>query len=66
MEDYHIHTLPNGIQVVHKQVPHTKIAHCGFTLDIGSRDESHTSRALPISGNTWPSKELPSGSHFTY
>jgi predicted Zn-dependent peptidase len=39
MEDYHIHTLPNGIQVVHKQVPHTKIAHCGFTLDIGSRDE---------------------------
>jgi len=39
MEDYQLYTLPNGIQVVHKQVPHTKIAHCGFTLDIGSRDE---------------------------
>jgi predicted Zn-dependent peptidase len=32
-------TLPNGIRVVHKQVPHTQIAHCGFILDIGSRDE---------------------------
>ncbi len=39
MEEYQIHTLPNGIRVAHKQVPYTKIAHCGFTLDIGSRDE---------------------------
>jgi len=39
MEEYDIYTLPNGIRVVHKQVTHTKIAHCGFTLDIGSRDE---------------------------
>jgi predicted Zn-dependent peptidase len=39
MEDYNILTLPNGIRVVHKQVTHTKIAHCGFILDIGSRDE---------------------------
>jgi predicted Zn-dependent peptidase len=39
MPDYHIHTLPNGIRVVHKQVQHTKIAHSGFILDIGSRDE---------------------------
>ncbi|WP_347157843.1 M16 family metallopeptidase [Pontibacter chitinilyticus] len=39
MPDYHIHTLPNGIRVVHKQVNHTKIAHSGFILDIGSRDE---------------------------
>ncbi|MHC2993106.1 zinc protease [Pontibacter sp. HJ8] len=39
MLDYHIHTLPNGIRVVHKQVQHTKIAHSGFILDIGSRDE---------------------------
>jgi predicted Zn-dependent peptidase len=38
--DYHLHTLPNGIRVVHKQVTHTKIAHCGFILDIGSRDEA--------------------------
>jgi predicted Zn-dependent peptidase len=39
MLDYHIHTLPNGIRVIHKQVNHTKIAHSGFIMDIGSRDE---------------------------
>ena len=39
MVDYNLFTLPNGIRVVHKQVPSTKIVHCGFVLDIGSRDE---------------------------
>ncbi len=39
MNDYDIHTLPNGIRVIHKQVTNTKISHCGFILDIGSRDE---------------------------
>ncbi|GHA71190.1 M16 family metallopeptidase [Pontibacter akesuensis] len=39
MLDYHIHTLPNGIRIVHKQVLHTKIAHSGFIMDMGSRDE---------------------------
>ncbi|MDB5261175.1 MAG: zinc protease [Adhaeribacter sp.] len=39
MPDYHLHTLPNGIRILHKQVSHTKIAHSGFMLDIGSRDE---------------------------
>lgn len=37
--DYNLYTLPNGIRVVHKQVHNTKIVHCGFVLDIGSRDE---------------------------
>jgi predicted Zn-dependent peptidase len=37
--DYNLYTLPNGIRVVHKQVHNTKIVHCGFILDIGSRDE---------------------------
>jgi predicted Zn-dependent peptidase len=37
--EYQIHTFPNGIRVVHKQVLHTKLAHCGFMLDVGSRDE---------------------------
>ena len=36
---YECHTLSNGIRIVHKQVKHTQIAHCGFVLDIGSRDE---------------------------
>ena len=39
MEDYELYTLPNGIRIVHKQIPHTQIAHCGIMLDIGSRDE---------------------------
>ena len=39
MVDYNLFTLPNGIRIVHKEVPSTKIVHCGFVLDIGSRDE---------------------------
>ncbi|MFN0048030.1 MAG: insulinase family protein, partial [Cytophagales bacterium] len=38
--DYYLHTFPNGIRWVHKQVKHTKIAHCGIMLDLGSRDEA--------------------------
>ncbi len=40
MLDYNILTLQNGIRVVHKQIQNSKIAHCGFILDIGSRDEN--------------------------
>ncbi len=40
MKEYDLITLPNGIRVVHKQVTHTKIVHCGIMLDIGSRDEA--------------------------
>ncbi|KAA9333553.1 M16 family metallopeptidase [Adhaeribacter soli] len=46
MPEYHIHTLPNGIRILHKQVLHTKIAHSGFTLDIGSRDENESQLGL--------------------
>ncbi|MCK5278679.1 MAG: insulinase family protein, partial [Cyclobacteriaceae bacterium] len=40
MQDHSIYTLQNGIRIVHKQIQNSKIAHCGFILDIGSRDES--------------------------
>jgi predicted Zn-dependent peptidase len=40
MRDYDVHQFPNGIRIVHKQVNNTKIAHCGFIIDIGSRDEN--------------------------
>jgi len=40
MPDYNLLSLKNGIRVLHKQVANTKIVHCGFILDIGSRDES--------------------------
>ncbi len=39
MKEYDILELPNGIRVVHKEVTHTKVVHCGFVLDTGSRDE---------------------------
>ncbi|UBM57797.1 insulinase family protein [Marinilongibacter aquaticus] len=39
MSEYQIYTFPNGIRLAHRQVPHTKIVHCGIMLDIGSRDE---------------------------
>lgn len=39
MPEYNTFVLPNGIKVIHQQIAHTKVAHCGFILDIGSRDE---------------------------
>ncbi|MFP4089974.1 MAG: M16 family metallopeptidase [Cyclobacteriaceae bacterium] len=39
MPEFELHTLPNGIRVAHKQSTHSKVVHCGFVLDIGSRDE---------------------------
>ena len=46
MLDYEIFTLPNGIRIVHKEVNYTKIAHCGFILDIGSRDEGISQQGI--------------------
>lgn len=44
--DYEIFTLSNGIRVVYQPVTHTKIVHCGFILDIGSRDEKPHQQGL--------------------
>jgi predicted Zn-dependent peptidase len=46
LQDHQIETLSNGIRIVHKQVQHSKIAHFGFILDIGSRDETPTQQGL--------------------
>ena len=46
MRIHTIHTLKNGIRVVHNQVTTTKIVHCGIMLDIGSRDESLTNQGI--------------------
>lgn len=46
MTDYEVHTFPNGIRIIHKQVTNTKIAHCGFVLDIGSRDEGPNQQGI--------------------
>ncbi|MGI9545075.1 MAG: M16 family metallopeptidase [Cyclobacteriaceae bacterium] len=46
MADYELFTLSNGIRVVYQPVTHTKIVHCGFILDIGSRDENPDQQGL--------------------
>jgi predicted Zn-dependent peptidase len=46
LQEYQVHTLPNGIRIAHKQVLHTQIAHCGIMLDIGSRDEAPEQQGL--------------------
>lgn len=46
MREHVLHTLPNGIRVVHNRVTSTKIVHCGIMLDIGSRDESPANQGI--------------------
>ncbi|QDH77556.1 insulinase family protein [Echinicola soli] len=43
---YNIKALPNGIRIVHQEVTHTRLVHCGFILDIGSRDEAKEQAGL--------------------
>ncbi|MGB3464592.1 MAG: pitrilysin family protein [Cyclobacteriaceae bacterium] len=44
--EYQLVTLNNGIRIVHKQIDHTRIAHVGLMLDIGSRDETEDEQGL--------------------
>lgn len=37
--DIFLHTLDNGLRLVHKRIPGL-VAHCGLIINIGSRDES--------------------------
>ncbi|WP_200974174.1 pitrilysin family protein [Echinicola sp. 20G] len=43
---YNIKELQNGIRIVHHEVTHTRLVHCGFILDIGSRDETFEQAGL--------------------
>jgi len=43
---YNLKELPNGIRIVHQEVTHTRMVHCGFVLNIGSRDESKEQEGL--------------------
>jgi len=45
-KEYELIELPNGIRVIHQEVPQTKIAHVGIMLDIGSRDETPEEQGL--------------------
>lgn len=46
MSDHHIYTLPNGIRLIHKEINTTKLVHCGFIMDIGSRDENMENQGI--------------------
>ena len=46
MDNIHTYTLPNGITIIHREVTHTRVLHCGFVLDIGSRDEDFAQEGL--------------------
>ncbi|MHA7130296.1 M16 family metallopeptidase [Algoriphagus namhaensis] len=41
-----IKELPNGIRIVHQEITHTRLVHCGFILNIGSRDETKEQEGL--------------------
>lgn len=43
---YQLKELANGIRIVHQQVTHTRLIHCGFILNIGSRDEDKEQEGL--------------------
>jgi len=46
MNNPSIYTLANGIRVVHQEVNTTRLVHCGFVLNIGSRDETGDEQGL--------------------
>jgi predicted Zn-dependent peptidase len=46
MRDYKIHTLANGIRVIHNQITTSKIVHCGIMWDVGSRDETRDNQGI--------------------
>jgi predicted Zn-dependent peptidase len=46
MEEHQIYSLPNGLRVIHKQITHSKIVHCGFIMDVGSRDETEAEMGI--------------------
>jgi predicted Zn-dependent peptidase len=44
--DYYVHEFACGLRLVHKQVTHSRIAHLGYVLDVGSRDEAAGEQGL--------------------
>ncbi len=42
---YRFHVLPNGIKLIHVQVI-SPVAHCGFFINAGSRDETETEHGV--------------------
>ena len=45
-KEFSVYQYPNGITLLHKQVLSTRIAHCGYIFDVGSRDENIKNQGL--------------------
>ncbi|ABG60273.1 M16 family metallopeptidase [Cytophaga hutchinsonii] len=45
-KEFNVYQYPNGITLLHKQVLSTRIAHCGYIFDVGSRDEDLKTQGL--------------------
>ena len=43
--EFQIHVLPNGIKLIHVQV-NSPVAHCGFFINTGSRDEKEKENGI--------------------
>jgi len=46
MDNQHIIPLANGVRIVHMQVKHSEIVHCGFMINAGSRDENDDNNGI--------------------
>ena len=46
LKEFNVYQYPNGITLLHKQVTSTRIAHCGYIFDVGSRDEHIKNQGL--------------------
>ena len=43
--EYHVHTLPNGLRIIHEPLP-SRVAYCGFAVDAGTRDEGEEEQGM--------------------
>ncbi len=46
IEEFDFYHLDNGITVIHKSVTNSKVAHCGFILNVGTRDEAPNEQGI--------------------
>lgn len=45
-EQFFIHTLPNGIRCILKQIPRSQLCYCAMTIGAGTRDELPTEHGM--------------------
>ena len=45
MIQYNIHTLANGLRIIHAPSP-TQVVYCGYAIDAGTRDEADNEQGL--------------------